>query len=154
VAFQINQDPEGIYEILKTNSQLPEDMEGLNYPELEDNLKKRFYERLNQVNNWLELYAPNFVKFQIQKTVPSVDLNPAQEGFLRDLADALENQDYNSEELHDEMYLILKKHGLKPQKAFQAIYRVVLGQKQGPRAASFLLSLDKNFLVKRLKRES
>jgi lysyl-tRNA synthetase class 1 len=154
VAYQINQDPEDIYRILKANSQLPTDMEQLSYQELEDKALERFHERLDQVKNWLELYAPNFVKFQVQNDIPSVELNPAQEGFLVELADALEKQDYTSEELHDEMYRILKGQGLKPQKAFQAIYRIVLGQKQGPRAASFLLSLDKDFLISRLRREA
>jgi lysyl-tRNA synthetase class 1 len=52
------------------------------------------------------------------------------------------------------MYKILEKLGLKPQKAFQAIYKVVIGKKQGPRAASFLLSLDKDFVIKRFRREA
>ena len=154
VAYQINQEPEDVYRILKANSQLPEEMVDLSYHELEYEALEKFHERLKQVKNWLELYAPNFVKFQVQKEIPSVELNPFQEGFLVELADALEDQDYTSEELHDEMYRIFKGQGLKPQKAFQAIYRIVLGQKQGPRAASFLLSLDKNFLIKRLRREA
>ena len=109
---------------------------------------------MNQVKNWLELYAPNFVKFQVQQELPLVELNPAQEEFLVELADALERQDFTSEELHDQMYHLLKEQGLKPQKAFQVIYRIILGQKQGPRAASFLLSLEKDFLIKRLRREA
>ena len=57
----------------------------------------------------------------------------------------MEEKEFSSaEELHDSMYEILESHGLKPQKAFQAIYKMILGQKQGPRAASFLLSLDKD----------
>ena len=154
VAYQINQSPEDIYRILKANSQLPADMEELHFQELEDEDLKKFNERLDQVKNWLNLYAPKFVKFQVQKEIPHVELNPAQEGFLAELADSLEKKNYSSEELHDEMYRILKKHDLKPQKAFQSIYRVVLGQKQGPRAASFLLSLDKDFLIRRLRREA
>lgn len=153
VAYQINQDPKMVYDILKRNSQLPEEMEWLSYDEIEDNVKDQLQERLNRVKNWLELYAPQFVKFQVQEKIPSVDINPSQDKFLRKLANALELRDYTSEELHDEMYLILKEHGLKPHKAFQAIYRVVIGQKQGPRAASFLLSLDKDFLIKRLRQE-
>jgi len=51
------------------------------------------------------------------------------------------------------MYNILRKHDLKPQKAFQAIYRVVINKKMGPRAASFILSLDKDFVIKRLRLE-
>ena len=57
-------------------------------------------------------------------------------------------------ELHDAMYEILEGQGLKPQKGFQAIYKMILGQKQGPRAASFLLSLDNDFVVKRLRKEA
>jgi lysyl-tRNA synthetase class 1 len=52
------------------------------------------------------------------------------------------------------MYEILEAQELKPQKGFQAIYKMILGQKQGPRAASFLLSLDKDFVVKRLRKEA
>ena len=59
-----------------------------------------------------------------------------------------------AEDLHDAMYEILEGQGLKPQKGFQAIYKMILGQKQGPRAASFLLSLDKDFVVKRLRQEA
>ena len=67
----------------------------------------------------------------------------------------MEEKEFSSaEELHDGMYEVLESHGLKPQKAFQAIYKMILGQKQGPRAASFLLSLDKDFVVKRLRQEA
>jgi len=59
----------------------------------------------------------------------------------------------STEKLDDEMYEILNSYGLKPQKAFQAIYKMILGQKQGPKAVSFLLSLDKDFVVKRLRME-
>ena len=70
-------------------------------------------------------------------------------------ADLMEEKDFDkAEDLHDAMYVILENHGLKPQKAFQAIYKMILGQKQGPRAASFLLSLDKDFVVKRLRQEA
>jgi lysyl-tRNA synthetase class 1 len=78
-----------------------------------------------------------------------------QVAFLKDLADLMEEKDFAvAEELHDAMYEVLESHGLKPQKAFQAIYKMILGQKQGPRAASFLLSLDKDFVVKRLRQEA
>jgi lysyl-tRNA synthetase class 1 len=52
------------------------------------------------------------------------------------------------------MYLILNDLGLKPQKAFQAIYKLIIGKKQGPRAASFVLSLDKDFVIKRFRSQA
>jgi lysyl-tRNA synthetase, class I len=85
--------------------------------------------------------------------MPPATLSPEQTAFLSDMATLLEEKDLNPEELHDEMYNILREHDLKPQKAFQAIYRVVIGKKMGPRAASFILSLDKDFVIKRLRLE-
>ncbi|MEN4069241.1 MAG: lysine--tRNA ligase, partial [Methanobacterium sp.] len=58
-----------------------------------------------------------------------------------------------AEELHDEMYTLLREFDMKPQKAFQAIYKTIIGKKHGPRAASFVLSLDKDFVIKRFKKE-
>ena len=82
-------------------------------------------------------------------------LTDEQNKFLIDLAELMENNEFaDATQLHDAMYEILEAQSLKPQKGFQAIYKMILGQKQGPRAASFLLSLDKDFVVKRLRQEA
>lgn len=106
------------------------------------------------MKNWLDKYGPKFVKFQVMKKIPRLELADDQKAFLKSLADLIESKEFNSAEtLHDEMYETLNGYDLKPQKAFQAIYKMILGQKQGPKAASFLLSLDKDFVVKRLRME-
>jgi lysyl-tRNA synthetase class 1 len=154
VARQITDDHEKIFQILERNSQLPADVDGSEYGNLSADVKERLNSRLINVENWLETYAPEFVKFNVQKNMPKVEINEKQELFLLKVADILENGDYNSQELHDEMYTILKELGLKPQKAFQAIYKMIIGKKQGPRAASFVLSLDKDFVIKRFRKEA
>jgi lysyl-tRNA synthetase, class I len=153
VARQITDDPEKIFTILERNSQLPVGMGDAEYENVSVDVKERLNSRLVNVENWLETYAPEFVKFHVQEVLPNVEINEKQDAFLLQVADLLEKADYNSQELHDEMYLILKDLGLKPQKAFQAIYRIIIGKKQGPRAASFVLSLDKDFVIKRFRRE-
>jgi len=154
VAYQIaGDDLDKIYHILQRNSQLPAELEAVAFVDLSDVQKEQLQQRVSQVKNWLETYAPGFVKFQVQEKMPAVDLPPAQKDFLKDMAQLLEEKDLNPEELHDEMYNILREHDLKPQKAFQALYRVVIGKKMGPRAASFILSLDKDFVIKRLRLE-
>ena len=83
VAYQIaGSDLEKVFEILKKNSQLPMDMEGKNFAEIDANDIERFKRRLNQVKNWLELYAPEFVKFQVQKKLPRVEISDVQKEFL------------------------------------------------------------------------
>jgi lysyl-tRNA synthetase, class I len=154
VACQIGDESDDVFNILKRNSQLPEELTNTSWDETSELVKSRLESRMNQVKNWLKLYAPDFVKFQVQKELPEVEINDKQSVFLLKVAEILEEKDYTSEELHDEMYHILKKLGLKPQKAFQAIYKVIIGKKQGPRAASFVLSLDKDFVIRRFRREA
>ena len=156
-AYQIAGDNlEKIFEILKRNSQLTKSFEDKEFGDLTETEMAQYRERVDNVIYWLDNYAPKFVKFQVQeKSVPKLPLTEEQDKFLAELADLMENTEFSdAAELHDAMYEILEGQGLKPQKGFQAIYKMILGQKQGPRAASFLLSLDKDFVVKRLRKEA
>jgi lysyl-tRNA synthetase class 1 len=153
VACQIGGNEEEIFEILRRNSQLPERLNHKEWMEMDGDDRERFIKRIVQVKNWLNLYAPKFVKFEVQTDLPQVELTDPQREFLLKVADLLENRDFTPEELHEEMYQILNELSLKPQKAFQAIYKTIIGKKQGPRAASFVLSLDKDFLIKRFRLE-
>lgn len=155
VAYQIaDGDIKRVFEILKKNSQLPDYMNNLEFDDLDDGDINRLEMRLNHVKNWLGIYAPEFVKFQVMKKIPKLPLGDDQIGFLLRLADLLEKKEYTAEELHDEMYNLLRELDMKPQKAFQAIYKTIIGKKQGPRAASFVLSLDKDFVIKRFRKEA
>lgn len=154
VAYQIaDGDINRVFKILKKNSQLPDYMKNLVYEDLNSDDIAQLEMRMNHVKNWLDKYAPQFVKFQVMKTIPELPLGEDQIQFLLKLADILEKKDHTAEELHDEMYNLLRELDMKPQKAFQAIYKTIIGKKQGPRAASFVLSLDKDFVIKRFRKE-
>lgn len=156
-AYQIaGDDLEKIFEILKRNSQLTESFANKEFGDLSETELSQYRQRVDNVKYWLDTYAPKFVKFQVQeKSIPKLPLTEEQDQFLSDLADLIETTEFDdAAALHDAMYEILEGQGLKPQKGFQAIYKMILGQKQGPRAASFLLSLDKDFVVKRLRKEA
>ncbi|GAA5818756.1 MAG: lysine--tRNA ligase [Methanobrevibacter sp. CfCl-M3] len=155
VAYQIaGRNLEKIFEILKKNSQLSDSFKDKNFEDLDEKEIAAFEERLDNVINWLDDYGPKFVKFNVSKKIPKLELSDVEKEFLKSLAILIENNDFNEDvELHDKMYELIHKYEFKPQKAFQVIYKVILGQKQGPKAASFLLSLDKDFLIKRLKLE-
>ncbi|GAB4306954.1 MAG: lysine--tRNA ligase [Methanobacteriaceae archaeon] len=152
VAYQIAEDDaEKVFHILKKNSQLPEEMSHKEFFEINEEDKIRLINRLNQVKNWLELYAPDFVKFKVQQKMPEVQLSENQQEFLLKVARILETSNPDPEELHDEMYVLMRQLNMKPQKAFQAVYKILIGKKQGPRAASFILSIDKDFVIKRFR---
>ncbi|MDO5852355.1 MAG: lysine--tRNA ligase [Methanobacteriaceae archaeon] len=153
VAYQIaNGNPEQIYDILTRNNQLPDRLKDITYQELSEEDNKEFIQRLNYIDTWLKTYAPKFVKFQVMKKMPRIEITDEQKEFLSKTADILEKEEFNNDvNFHDKMYEILEGLGMKPQKAFQAIYKTIIGKKQGPRAASFVLSLNKDFVIKRFR---
>ena len=111
------------------------------YASLFDDKKGDYSEEYKYVNPVATMY-------------PKIELTDEQKEFLNQLADILETETFtNDVEFHDRMYDVLEGIGMKPQKAFQAIYKTIIGKKQGPRAASFVLSLDKDFVLKRFRLE-
>jgi lysyl-tRNA synthetase class 1 len=106
------------------------------------------------VKNWLNNYAPESVKFIVQEKLPTAELTNTQKIFLSTLADAVAAKTLDGQAMHDAIYEAKETAGLKPNEAFQALYRVILGQDSGPKAGWFLASLDQEWLAKRLKLEA
>lgn len=62
-----------------------------------------------------------------------------------------ENNNLNSELIQNKIFTIAKDElQISPQKMFEALYQIILGKEFGPRLGSFLLLLDKNWLLTRL----
>lgn len=111
--------------------------------------KKLIVDDLDRVKIWLERYAPEEVKFTLQKTLFKVELSEAQKKLLAGIADSLEKTN-NPDELHQTIYNNGKKLGLSPKETFEPLYRVLLNKPSGPKAGWFLMQLDKKFVIKRL----
>jgi lysyl-tRNA synthetase class 1 len=110
---------------------------------------------LGFVNNWLQKYAPDRVKFTVQETLPEVELSEEQDTFLGELAETIAaEKDLNGQGMHDAIYAAALSAGLKPAQAFVALYRVILGQDSGPKAGWFLASLEQDWLVDRLRKKA
>jgi len=111
---------------------------------------------LMYIKSWLEDWAPDEVKFELQKTLPDVNLTNEQKDFLAGLANAISTSSDNKDGqyFHSLIYEKREEFGLKPTLAFKAIYKVLLGKDSGPKAGMFLSILDKDFLISRFKLES
>ena len=106
--------------------------------------------RARNVQVWLQKYAPKYVKFQLQETLPAAvnNLSPAERQALGLLAGRIE--DKTAAEIHDLVYVVAKEMNLDSKKFFQAIYLTFLGDRQGPKVGWFLASLDRDFVRSRL----
>jgi lysyl-tRNA synthetase, class I len=104
------------------------------------------------VRNWLNKYAPDSVKFKVQDKLPKVELSGEQRQFLSLLGEHLGvNDGLDGQGMHDAIYDCAERAALKPQAAFQALYRIILAQDSGPKAGWFLASLERDWLIERLR---
>ncbi len=111
---------------------------------------------LQFIDEWLKRWAPDDVKFKLQDSLEADNLTPQQKEFLADLASKIEQApaDADGEWFHKAIYEFKDEGELSPKELFQTLYQVLIGKDAGPRAGWFLASLDRDWLVKRLKLEA
>jgi len=104
------------------------------------------------VKNWLEKYAPENIKFEIQQVLPQVDLTAQQKIFIGELVKSLETiKQPDGPTMHKLIYAAKDAAGIETKEAFQTLYMLILNQDSGPKAGWFLASLDQDWLSARLK---
>lgn len=111
---------------------------------------------LAKASYWLKNYAPEVVRFEIQRKIPPQVLkkiSPSQKKLLTKIAEAV-LKGKKSQELHNFIYETGKKLGLTPKETFEPIYLVLLGKTSGPKAGFFLSILPAEFVAKRFKKFS
>ncbi len=109
---------------------------------------------LDFVANWLDKYAPDNIKFELQKDCPVIELSKTQARFLDELATTLTKSDFTAQAIHDSVYAGAIEAQIKPAEAFALLYQLFLGQAVGPKIGYFLSNLEQNFVINRLKRQA
>ena len=139
-AVQIAHNCDELVEVLRRSGYVTADMTALR-------------KRAENVRNWLDRFAPPFVKFEVQRTLPVQvkTLTSGQKKALEKLAKALETDSRDPEWLHNEVYNISEQVGIHSKDAFKAIYISLLAKTSGPRAGWFLATLDPEFVIARFR---
>lgn len=121
---------------------------------LTENEERALLERAEYAKFWLATYAPEQFKYELQHTMPVVELSDAQKKALRLLADFMEEQDRSGEAVHARLHDLKTEVPIAPKELFTAIYRVFLARDSGPKAGWFLSVLPRDMVVKRLREAS
>ena len=106
--------------------------------------------RAEKVKNWLEKYAGEDMKFELQEKI-KVKLNSKEKKALIELRKVLEKKNYTEKQLYNQFYEICEKMGIKGKEFFSVAYRVIIGKERGPRLAALILSVGKDKIIKLLK---
>ena len=119
-------------------------------------------ERLRAARAWLELYASERARMQVQRDAlpeAAAALDDDQRAYLSALADAVRDDAGLAGAVAPEggdawqatIFSTAEAQGLSAGRAFAAIYLAFLGRANGPRAGWLLASLDRGFVLARLR---
>tara|TARA_Y100000310_G_scaffold344631_1_gene458428 strand:- start:2200 stop:3687 length:1488 start_codon:yes stop_codon:yes gene_type:complete len=112
-------------------------------------LKEIDKKRAEKVGNWLNKYAPEDVKFEVQDKI-NVKLNSKEKLAMKELKKVLEKKSMNEKKLVDEIYGISERAGISSKDFFSISYRVILNKEKGPRLAQLILGVGKGKIIKLL----
>lgn len=101
----------------------------------------RLKERLSCVKNWLADYAPEDMKFSINKTLSSdvvSNLSAKDKEVLKEVILALGKMD-DATQLHNEFKTILDGQGMSAGEFFKLMYGILISKEKGPKLASFMI---------------
>ena len=117
--------------------------------------KRELEERIDYTKRWLASYAPEKYKFILQRdAVPAAakELSEKQKAALKSVVTYVEAHDHlDGPAFHEHLHALKQEIGITPKELFTAIYLSFLGRDSGPQAGWFLATLDRTFLLQRLK---
>jgi len=107
-------------------------------------------QRAAYAQHWLETFAPEELRFQVQEQLPATvsELTTEQKQALQLLGERLQ-PGMTGEQIHHIIYTLKDELDTKPDLLFKAIYLALLGKTQGPRAGWFLSTLNPTFVKQR-----
>jgi lysyl-tRNA synthetase class 1 len=109
---------------------------------------------LRYARNWAEEWAPDSMRMRIldpeESREATESLDEEQKRYLSEVAGKLEGRMDDGEDLQNFLYATAKDLGVKPKKAFGALYTVLIGKKSGPKAGPFVAGLPPEIVFDRL----
>ncbi len=111
---------------------------------------KRFETRFACVMNWLEKYAPEEMKFSVVEKIAG-EFTDDEKKILSSLREKLQEKKFSPEDLHNELYAVMKSSSIDSQAFFSTCYRALINKEKGPKLASFIVSIGQEKVVKILE---
>jgi lysyl-tRNA synthetase class 1 len=108
-------------------------------------------ERVNRARRWAER-VDNAYNYRLAADLPDVRFDGDIATALDELAEFAE-AGHGGEAIQSEVFETARAHDINPADLFAAGYRLFFDTEQGPKLGPFLAELDREFVVRRLRRE-
>jgi lysyl-tRNA synthetase class 1 len=111
---------------------------------------KKLLSRVRLAGEWVRRYGPDYLIFDLKTDTYQAyaSLASGQKKVLSLIARELDKK-WTPELFHKRIYELSRENGVEPAETFKAIYAALIGKERGPKAAAFILSLDKAFIRER-----
>jgi lysyl-tRNA synthetase, class I len=107
---------------------------------------------LRYARNWAAEWAPDSMRLGLldveESREAAAGLDDEQRAYLREVSEKL-RPEMDGEAVQDVLYSIAIGRGLKPKRAFAAVYKVLLGKTSGPKAGPFIAGLTPGQVTRR-----
>ena len=114
------------------------------------NLNKEDKIRSEKVSNWIDKYAGEDMKFEIQDKI-KINLTKKQKEALISLKEVLTNKKLNEDQLFNEFYDICKSVEISNKEFFESAYRTIINKNKGPRLVDLIFAIGKEKIIKLLE---
>lgn len=108
---------------------------------------------LSYARSWAERWAPESVRLRLLSREEAKEaasgLDEEQRAYLREVAERL-RPEMDGEAVQDLLYSAAIERGVKPKRAFAALYTVLLGRRSGPKAGPFVAGMPHDLVRDRL----
>jgi len=120
---------------------LQEKVDGMGYAKYD---LKKLVSRVRLAGEWVKRHGPDYLVFNLKTDTSQAyaSLTNGQKKVLSLIAGEL-GRKWTPESFHKRIYEISRENGIEPADTFKAIYAALIGKERGPKAAAFILSLDK-----------
>jgi lysyl-tRNA synthetase class 1 len=102
---------------------------------------------LRYARNWAAEWAPESMRLGLldpgESKEVAAGLDEEQRAYLREVSERL-GPEMDGEAVQDVLYSTAIGRGLKPKRAFAAVYKVLLGRSSGPKAGPFIAGLSQD----------
>lgn len=102
---------------------------------------------LRYARNWAAEWAPESMRLGLldpeESREVAAGLDDEQRAYLREVSERL-GPELDGEAVQDVLYSTAIGRGLKPKRAFSAVYKVLLGRTSGPKAGPFIAGLSQD----------
>ncbi len=107
--------------------------------------------KVDAVRKWIDTHAPEDMKFQVEKQPPDVQIPIDHRKAFDIILDKLNKIDWTPDNIHNTIHETSKNHGIKAGDMFKSMYQIFLNRTKGPRLGYLLASLDREFVVERIR---